>query len=789
MCRTHPRSRAPRGRVLRNRDPQHPRRRGGNGRAPSRRALSSAPNGSATRATSAPRSREEKLIKQSSIPYSIVHATQFFEFLSLSPTPGPKATPCGSRRSCSSRWPPTMSPPRLRRSRSGVPLNGTVEVGDPEQFRFDEFVRHGLRALGDGREVVSDPNAPYYGYLLSERSLVPGDGAELGPTRFDDWLSRRPLRSDGYRRVAAPLRLGAATQRGGNKCPLTEAPTDRAADRSNRPATPTRLRRTLRRGRRERKEMLRGRAPECARLDALLRQVKSGRSETLVLRGEAGVGKTASSTTSPSRQWAGASPARAASNRRWCRVRGRPSPVRADARANRSLAGAAAERDTGRVRAVGRRCTRSFPCCARSLEPARRDGGGTAAHVHRRRRAMGRPGIAASVRVRCPAPLGRSSCVALRGREPDDAAGLQALPELVVGGIGDREARRLLDETVPGRLDERVRDRIVADARGNPLALLELPRGLTPAVLAGGFGLPSALPLPNRIQQLLHAVVADRVTRETRLAPRGGSHWRCRAALAAVDHLGIRPDAVAVAEGSGRSTSGRGARTAPARPRRGVPRREAERPPARASRRRRRPIPRLIRTSRVASRARDRGLDERLADELERCANRGSARSGIAAAAAFLERSTELTPDPGCRSRGALDAADAKLEAAAPDVALHLLAIVERRARRPAARAARAVTRADRIVRTRGRSAPRLLLDAAKRLVPLDAALARRTYLDALEAAIYAGRLGHGGERAKLRKRPVPPRRLPSRRRQRPPARWPGHTVHPGLCGKPPSAP
>ncbi len=123
-----------------------------------------------------------------------------------------------------------------------------------------------------------------------------------------------------------------------------------------------------------------------------------------------------------------------------------------------------------------------------------------------------------------------------------------------------------------------------------------------------------------------------------------------------------------------------------------------------------------------------------------------SARGGIAAAAAFLERSTELTPDPGCRSRRALDAADAKLEAAAPDVALHLLAIAEMGALDDLQHARLERLRAQtEFVRTRGRSAPPLLLDAAKRLVPLDAALARRTYLDALEAAIYAGRLGHGG--------------------------------------------
>ncbi len=133
---------------------------------------------------------QEKLIKQSSIPYSIVHATQFFEFLKPLADAGTEGDTV--------RIAPVLFQPMAADDVAaavatvalGAPLNGTVEVGGPEQFRFDEFVRHGLRALGDARDVVADPNAPYYGYLLSERSLVPGDGAELGPTRFDDWLSR-----------------------------------------------------------------------------------------------------------------------------------------------------------------------------------------------------------------------------------------------------------------------------------------------------------------------------------------------------------------------------------------------------------------------------------------------------------------------------------------------------------------------------------------------------------------------------------------------------------------------
>jgi uncharacterized protein YbjT (DUF2867 family) len=131
---------------------------------------------------------QEALIRNGSIPYSIVHATQFFEFLKAIADAGTEA---GTVRIAPVRFQPMAAEDVARavaKVAVGAPLNGMVEVGGPEQFRFDEFVREGLRALGDPREVVADPDARYYGYLVSERSLVPADGAELGSTRFDDWL-------------------------------------------------------------------------------------------------------------------------------------------------------------------------------------------------------------------------------------------------------------------------------------------------------------------------------------------------------------------------------------------------------------------------------------------------------------------------------------------------------------------------------------------------------------------------------------------------------------------------
>ena len=132
---------------------------------------------------------QEKLIKEGSIPYSIVHATQFFEFVSRI---ADEATSGNSVH-----LPPVLFQPMAAEDVAsavctvavGSPLNGSVEIGGPEQFRFDELIRKGLSARNDRREVIADPHARYFGTELSERSLVPGDGAQLGVTRFEDWLS------------------------------------------------------------------------------------------------------------------------------------------------------------------------------------------------------------------------------------------------------------------------------------------------------------------------------------------------------------------------------------------------------------------------------------------------------------------------------------------------------------------------------------------------------------------------------------------------------------------------
>ena len=133
---------------------------------------------------------QEQLIKESSIPYSIVRATQFFEFV--------KNIADASADGDTVRLPHALIQPMaaddvasaVGRVATGSPLNGTVEVAGPERFHFDECIRRSLDARHDPREVVTDPRAGYFGAEVSELTLVPGDGAELGQTRFDDWLSR-----------------------------------------------------------------------------------------------------------------------------------------------------------------------------------------------------------------------------------------------------------------------------------------------------------------------------------------------------------------------------------------------------------------------------------------------------------------------------------------------------------------------------------------------------------------------------------------------------------------------
>jgi DNA-binding CsgD family transcriptional regulator len=352
-------------------------------------------------------------------------------------------------------------------------------------------------------------------------------------------------------------------------------------------------------------------------------------------------------------------------------------------------------------------------------------------------------------------------------REPTEDDTLGGLPELVVTGLGHGDARALLETAITGRLDGRVHDRIIAETRGNPLALLELPRDLTAAELAGGFALPDAQPVAGRIEQSFMRRLTGLPAQTRRLLlvaaaePIGDVSLLWRAA----DGLGIAADAVAPAESEDlielrarvrfrhplvRSAAYRAATSAE--------RREAHRALAEATDPDTDPDRRAWHRAHAAT-----GPDEGVARQLERSAERARSRGGVAAAAAFLARAVELTPDPNRRGARALAAAQAKFDAGAPDAALALLTTAELGPLDDLQRARLELLRAQiAFARTRGRDARQLLLTAARRLEPLDAPLARETYLEALRATIFAGRLDDGdGIRdmvEAMRDAPPPPR-------------------------------
>src|SRR6516164_4004634 len=332
-------------------------------------------------------------------------------------------------------------------------------------------------------------------------------------------------------------------------------------------------------------------------------------------------------------------------------------------------------------------------------------------------------------------------------RDPGEQLG--GLPDLQVRGLREEDARGLLGSVVPFRLDERVRDRIVAETRGNPLALLELPRGLSAAELAGGFEVPGTPTLASRIersflrqlqslpvktQRLLLAAAAEPIGDVTLL-------WR------AAQWLGVESDAAVPAEAAGLIELGARVRF--------------RHPLLRAAVYRAAPLPDRREVHRALAEATDPHADpdrrawhralattwpnETVARELEGSAARAQGRGGVGAAAGFLQRSAELTPDPARRGARALAAARAKFAAGAPDAAYELLAVAELGRLDELQRAELARLRAQMAFAERcGSDAPQLLLDAAKKLGPLDSGLARETYLEALGAAISAGRLGRG---------------------------------------------
>src|SRR5271166_5205660 len=269
--------------------------------------------------------------------------------------------------------------------------------------------------------------------------------------------------------------------------------------------------------------------------------------------------------------------------------------------------------------------------------------------------------------------------VVFAAREPGPE--LAGLPELVVEGLGEGDARALLDSALAGPLDERVRDQIVAETQGNPLALLELPRGLTMDELAGGFGLPGAAALTGRIEESFRRQLdalspeAQRLLQLAAAEPSGDPILVWRAA----GRLGIPLQAGVAAADAGLAEFGlrvrfrhpllRSAayRSASVRDRQELHGALAEVTDPQAD-----PDRRAWHRAQAAA-----GPDEEVAAELEHSAGRAQARGGLAAAGAFLERSVLLTVDPARRAERALAAAQANLRAGAFDKALELLVTAE----------------------------------------------------------------------------------------------------------------
>jgi DNA-binding CsgD family transcriptional regulator len=342
--------------------------------------------------------------------------------------------------------------------------------------------------------------------------------------------------------------------------------------------------------------------------------------------------------------------------------------------------------------------------------------------------------------------LAESVAIVFAVREPSEERELADLPTFSLRGLRDEDARALLSSVIPGRLDDRVRDRVVAETRGNPLALVELPRGRSTGELAGGFVLPGAGTLPSQIEDHFRQRIAalPQVTQLLMLLaaadPVGDATllWRAATTLgveiqaaepAAAEHLleigaqvrfrhPLVRSAVYRAAGATDRRAVHGALAAATDPETDPDRRAWHRAHAAI------------------------GPDEEVARELIDSASRAQGRGGIAAAAAFLHRAVALTPDPGERAARAVTAAQMKLEAGDLSAAGSLLAAADAgpldelgQARAQRVRAQLAFDA------RRGSDAPPLLLRTAQRLESLDAELARETHLKALVAVIYAARL------------------------------------------------
>src|SRR3954468_8169774 len=500
-------------------------------------------------------------------------------------------------------------------------------------------------------------------------------------------------------------------------------------------------------------QLLLGRRYECEALDRLLAAVRAGESRALVIRGEAGVGKTAlleyarESASGCRLVWASGVESEMelafAGLHQLCApildgLERLPRPqcdtlatafgLREGAPPDRFLVGLAVL--SLLAEGAAERPLVCFVDDAQWLDRASAQAPTFAA------RRVGAEAVALVFAVRAE-------------REVPELAGL---PEMTVEGLRHNDARALLKSVMAGPLDERIRDRIVAEAGGNPLALLELPRTATHADLAGGFALPAAVPVANLIEDSFQRRLADlpdetqQLMRVAAAEPLGEPLLVWRAA----ELLGLRADAAGPAATAGLLEFGARVRFRHPLVRSVVY--TSSSPEARRSAHRALAEivdPDLDPDRRAWHRAHaSAGADEDVAAELERSAGRAQARGGLAAAAAFLEHATDLTPEPRPRARRALAAARGKYLAGAPEEALRLVGLARAGPLDQLDRAQADLLQGEvTFSMGRGDDAPPLLLDAARQLEPLDVPLARETYLEAFGAAMYAGRLG-GGVRA-----------------------------------------
>ena len=497
-----------------------------------------------------------------------------------------------------------------------------------------------------------------------------------------------------------------------------------------------------------------GRADECGLLDGFVADVRRGEGRSLVLRGEAGIGKTAlleyliasASDITVLRAVGMESELELAyaSLHQLCgpilsRLAGLPDPQRealeivfglsAGAPADRFLVGLAVLSLLSKVAEE-----RPLLCVVDDAQWLDRASALTLAFVARRL-------------------LAEAVGIVFAAREPGQE--LQPISGLEVRGLRNGDAGGLLGTAVRFVLDRRVRERIIAETRGNPLALLELPRGLTATQLAVGFGLLDTQALPGRIEESFIRrleTLSDGARRLLLIAaaePVGDPLLLWRAA----DQLGIEPGAADQAEREGLVAIGE--------------RVIFRHPLVRSAVYRSATVDDLSAVHLALAEATDRnvdpdrrawhlaaatsGPDEEVAAELERSAGRAEARGGVAATAAFLKRSVALTLDRGRRARRALAAAQAHLQAGSFKEALRLLATAEEGRLDELGRAQVELLRGQiEFASSLGGDAPALLLNAAERFEPLNPALARETYLDAWAAAMYAGQFLAAGSLANV---------------------------------------